>query len=177
MIYGFCPLLSIASGCSQFFRIKNNAWMNIFELTAIFIYLVFKFRLISLGCFPGSESTGARMGTVCGSGSTLPQCFLRGSSESRGAGASVVSDLRLQSMNSFGRLNFDCCNLKREIAYPMVLGVCISWFFRGRTCSCTLVYQISFLWLSVSFSTLWGLEGGIWDNSGFGPRVTQLDGQ
>lgn len=63
VIYGFCPLLSISSGCSQFFRIKNNAWVNIFKLTAIFIYLVFKFRLISLGGFPGSEGTRARMGT------------------------------------------------------------------------------------------------------------------
>lgn len=59
-IYGFIPLFLITSGCSQFFMIQNNAWVNILKLTTIHIYLVFKLRFISLGCFLGSEVTRAR---------------------------------------------------------------------------------------------------------------------
>lgn len=66
-IYEFIPLLSITLGCSQFFMIQNNAWVNIFKLTTIRIYLVFKFRFISLGCFLGSESTRQEHELACGS--------------------------------------------------------------------------------------------------------------
>lgn len=63
-------------------------------------------------------------------------------------------------------LNFNHCNLKSEIPYPMVIVIRISSLgsfesFKVVLCIC---FPVDFLsgFLLLSF-TMWGLESGIWN--------------